>query len=401
MRKLLSAAALFLIASAASAAELGVPYVPASDGQVLQVLPAVASDPRLARMQTLRREQQANPENLDAAVRLAQAYIDYGRGTGDARYLGRALALVDPWLRRKPSPIPALMIQATVLQSRHEFVAAEAVLQHIVTIDPDDPQAWLTLASVLQVQGAMDRARHACARLMGSMDALITAACIGSLDAVTGRAGDGYQVIELLLQQEPNEPATIRAWVEGLLADAARYQGRDSLAEQHFRAALLQAPDDNFLLADYADFLLAHGRYADVITLLQGQTQSDTSFLRLVLAETALKQSRASADTAALAQRFLDLEVRGDHGLYAREQARFLLDLQHAPQQALSVALDDWALQHTPEDAEIVLRAALAANQPQAAQPVLEFLQRTRLEYPATRALALQLQRAASAGAAP
>ena len=31
----------------------------------------------------------ADPHNMDLAVQLANAYIDYGRSTGDARYIGR------------------------------------------------------------------------------------------------------------------------------------------------------------------------------------------------------------------------------------------------------------------------------------------------------------------------
>ena len=392
MRSALVLAASLLAQGFSSAATLGVPYIPASDEQVLQVLPAGSSDSRLMRIDALRRDERSHPQDLDRSVRLAQAYVDYGRGVGDARYLGRALALVEPWLQQQRPPAPALMIQATVLQSRHEFAAAEGVLQNIVAIDPDNAQAWLTLASVLQVQGKMERARHACARLMGSMDALVTAGCIGSLNAVTGRARDGYEVIALLLKQQPNEPAAIQSWAQGVLADAARYQGLDDLAEQHLKAALAQSPGDNFLLADYSDLLLAHGRYAEVIDLLRNQTQSDTSFLRLVLAETALKQAQAEQDLPALEQRFKDLEVRGDRALYSREEARFLLDLAHQPQRALAMAIDDWQVQRAPEDVEIVLRAALAAGQPQAAQPVLEFLQQTRLEYPVARALARQLE---------
>ncbi|MGH8457353.1 MAG: tetratricopeptide repeat protein, partial [Stenotrophobium sp.] len=286
-------------------ADLGVPYLPQSDGQVLQELPST-SDPRVRAFDALRRQQQEHPDDMALALKLARDYIDYGRITGDARYLGRALAVIAPWLKRTPVPMPVMMVNATILQSRHLFVQSRAILEQILKADSDNGQAWLTLASVAQVQGDMDKARHSCARLMGSMDALITAACIGGLDAVTGRANDGYEVIALLLKQEPNEPPLIQSWAQGLLADAAKYQGEDTLADAHFKAALQLVPGDNFLLADYGDFLLDHKRPREVIALVRDYTQSDTSFLRLVLAEAMLKLPQAGKDTQEMAQRFRD-----------------------------------------------------------------------------------------------
>ncbi len=398
LRSLIFITAFGLLTSLPARAEIGVPYLPADDDQILQTLPS-SSDVRVRAFENLRKQQQAQPDDVTLNVQLAQAYIDYGRATGDARYLGRALAVVDPWLQKTPVPISVLMIEATVLQSRHLFTQSRALLEQILKLDGDNGAAWLTLASVAQVQGDMTYARHACSHLLGSMDALITAACLGDLSAVTGRAKEGYQAIDILLKQEPNEPASIQAWAQGLLADAAKYQGELQLAEQHFQAALQAAPGDNFLLADYADFLLDQNRPREVIALVKDYTQSDTSFLRLALAEAMLGLPQAAQDTAEMAQRFRDLEVRGDDQLYAREQARFVLELQHDAARALKIAQSNWTIQRAPEDVRIYLEAALAAQQPQAAQAVLDFIEQTHLEDPKIRALEAEARKAISANA--
>ena len=67
------------------------------------------------------------------------------------------------------------------------------------------------------------------------------------------------------------------------------------------------------------------------------------------------------------------------------------LQLQHDPQVALDAGLRNWQVQRAPWDARVVLEAALAAKQPQAAAPVLEFLQKTQLEDPIISPLAREL----------
>lgn len=388
----LGALSLLLVTTAASA-ELTQPYVPQRDNVVLQQIPS-STDPRVRQFEALRAQSQAQPGNLQIAQKLSRAYIDYGRETGDARYLGRALALIEPWLKQQQPPPSVLLLKATILQSRHLFKQARVILEDLVKTDPDNRQAWLTLASVAQVQGDLDTARHGCARLMGGMDALVAASCIGGLNAVSGHARGGYNIIQLLLSQESDKAITLRAWAEGLLADAARYLGDDKTAGLHYQAALQLAPGDNFLLADYSDFLLDQNKPQAVIDLVKAYRQSDTSFLRLVLAEAMLKLPQADADTQEMARRFRDLELRGDSQLYAREQARFVLILQHDPTRALKIAEKDWAIQRAPEDIRIYLEAALASDTPEAAAPALAFLEKTRLEYPRVRTLAAAVKQA-------
>ena len=374
----------------ASAGDRVQPYVPATDETVLEHLPST-SDPRVRRFDAIRRQVAAKPGDTRVAVALANAYLDYGRDTGDARYLGRAQAVIAPWLAKRPAPIDALLVSATVLQSRHQFAESRRVLQAILQRDPDNAQAWLTLSSVALVQGDMREAQRACAHLLGGYDALVAAGCIAARATVTGNARDGLQVLQSLLQEQAREDPFIHSWAHGLMADAAKALGQTRRADTEFKTALQLTPGDNFLIADYADFLLDQGLAREALELTRGYAQSDTSFLRQVLAESALGLPQARADIAAMASRFRDLEQRGDSRLYAREEARFVLWLQHDPQRALKLAQDNWRFQRAPEDARIYLEAALAAGQPTSAQPVLDFLRQTPLEDPRIKALAGQV----------
>jgi Tfp pilus assembly protein PilF len=363
------------------------PYTPTNDAVVLEHLPST-SDPRVRQFDVLKQQVKSPSHKPSADIALAQAYLDYGRETGDARYLGRAEAVIAPLVAQRPPLLNALLVEATILQSRHEFVESRVVLQAILARDSDNPQAWLTLASVAMVQGDLDEAHRDCGRLMGGMDALVVAGCLAAWSSANGHADNALRVLDLILHQEPNEPAAMQSWAHGLMADAAKTLGQVDRADAEFAKALQFAPGDNFLLADYADFLLDHGRPQRALELTRDYAQSDTSYLRQVLAESTLGLPATKADILQMASRFHDLEQRGDSRLYGREEARFALQLQNDPTKALRLAQQDWAHPRAPEDMRVYLEAALAAGQPQAAQPVLDFMQKTHLEDPVVLALA-------------
>lgn len=385
------ACAIICLAGPASAADV-VPYIPSSDGVVLEQLPSNA-DARVRQFNALRRQAAGKPANVARDVALARSYLDYGRATGDARYLGRAQAVIVPLLMRKPAPVEALLVQATILQSRHQFAEARAMLTAILARDRDNPQAWLTLSSVALVQGDMREAQRDCAHLIGGVDALVTAGCIGARASVTGAAESTLQLLTTLLAQEPNEPPELQSWAHGLMADAAKYLDQNRQADDEFKKALKGSPGDNYLLADYGDFLLDHGRAAEALALVKDYSQSDTSFLRQVLAESALGMPIAAEHVSQMASRFHDLEQRGDSRLYGREEARFVLLLLHDPKRALKLARDNWRIQRAPEDMRVLMEAALAAGQPRAASPVVGFMATTHFQDRRTRALADQVSR--------
>ena len=151
------------------------------------------------------------------------------------------------------------------------------------------------------------------------------------------------------------------AWIHGLAAEACERLGEWDEAERHYRKALADAPGDNFLLVAYADFLLDRGRAREVVPLLTSSWQSDTAFLRLVLAEAALGSADTTRDTWLMAARFEALRQRGSD-YYGREQVRFALHVQHDPQAALALALQNWNVQRAPWDARVALEAAKAAG---------------------------------------
>ncbi|MEO8656721.1 MAG: hypothetical protein ABI409_21545, partial [Ramlibacter sp.] len=179
-------------------------------------------------------------------------------------------------------------------------------------------------------------------------------------------------------------------WVRTRLAEMAIRLQRPDQAQAHFDKALKLGITDQFLLGAYADFLLLQHRPAEVMTLLADWERSDILLLRLALAGKAAKDSRAKGWADQLRDRFSAAALRGDR-LHEQEAARFELDVENQPSKALELAARNYTAQKEARDAEILLRSALAANQPRAAQPALDWLRTTNYEDPALASLAAEL----------
>jgi Flp pilus assembly protein TadD len=356
------------------------PYIPATNDEVLQAVPAVA-DPAVVQMRKLRAAFDAAPQSLSAAKQLADAYIDYSRQIGDAHFAGYAEAVIAPWVHLPRPPAPALVTQAVILQYRHSFNEARALLQKALKAEPADAQAWLTMGTLDMVQGDYETAAKDCGQVSHRASVEIGLACFASLRSYTGHAHESLAALRQLEISSQHAPAPYQGWIQGLLAESAERLGDWALAETHYRKALGILPQDNFLLVAYADFLLDRARPREVLPLLADHAQSDTAFLRLALAQSALHSGQEQRYSWIMAARFEALRLRGSD-YFGREESRFALQLQHDPTTALGMALRNWQLQRAPWDARVVLEAALAAKQPEAAAMVIEFLANTGLEDP-------------------
>jgi Tfp pilus assembly protein PilF len=376
--------------AAAPAAPFRAPYLPASDAEELQDVPST-QDPAVSAMKALRAKLDTAPQSLPAAIQLAGAYVDYGRQVGDAHYAGYAEAVVAPWMTQARPPPSVLVTQATILQYRHQFSDARVLLQKTLTVDRNNAQAWLTLATLDMVQGDYPSAGKDCSQVTANAGLELGLACSANLRSYTGQARQSLALLHQAEAAGDTVPASYQAWVQGLMAEAAERLGDWPVAESHYLSALKLLPRDNFLLVAYADFLLDRARPKEVLTLLADHAQSDTAFLRLALAQSALHSEQVGRYTWIMAARFEALTLRGSD-FFGREQARFALELQHDPQSALDLARRNWQVQREPWDTRLLLEAAIAAGQPQAAGEALDFLKKAKLEDPIIEPLARQLR---------
>lgn len=366
------------LALSAPSIAFGEPFVPQQDGQVLERLTVKAADPVAREIRTLRSNLLHDPQNLDVAVSLATRLIEQVRSEGDPRFLGQAQAVLAPWLNHTIPPPSVLLLRATISQNAHEFDLALADLDAVLSMQPTNAQAWLTKASIYQVQGRYDEARRACRPLSRLAERHVALTCLSDIAGLTGQAATSRELLTASLDR-PRISARERLWVLTILAEMAARTGDIKTAEKHFMEARSLGVKDQYLLGAYADFLLDQGRAREVVTLLQRETRADGLLLRLTLAEQALHLPASQNHTTALAARFAAGRERGTR-VHAREEARFTLALLHDPKTALSLAQANWDIQKEPWDARLLLESALASGSRNAARPVIAWLSTNRVE---------------------
>lgn len=392
----LLATALHLFLAVASGAAQAAPFTPAADAQVLATVPARASDPRARELAAMRRQWRSQPQDVVAAVALARRYFDQVGAEGDPRYIGYAQATLRAWWDLPDPPVPVRVLRAMLLQFDHRFTPALADLDAALRAEPKNLDAWAWRAAIHMVQGNYSEARKSCDQMAPLTTPLVAVACRAQVDGMDARAGQADAAALALtqaLQLHRDASADERLWSLTRLAELQERRGDFVAAEAAFRDALGLAVPDVYLLAAYADFLLDRGRPAEVLTLLQGRERADVLLLRLAQAAKATGASQAAALAREMAARFDAARQRGDD-THRKEESRFVLAVQGDAARALRLAQDNFAVQREPVDARILLEAALAAKQPAAAQPALQWMASTGIHSVALAPLAQRLQAA-------
>jgi tetratricopeptide (TPR) repeat protein len=352
------------------------PHIPASDATVLEHVPAAAATQRL---EPLRTRLASHPEDLQSALALAQGYLEIGRANADPRFVSYAQATLTPWLSRAHPDPAVLTLSATCLQYLHRFDEALTLLDRALAQQTFNGQAWLTKATILQVQGHFAQARQACRPLIQISGHLIALTCLTSVNSLTGQLNESYAALSSVFTDDPRLERGVRVWILDQLADMAQRLGDDKAAETYLLAALRVAPEDGYSKGDYADLLLRQSRNAEVVHLLQGDESQDNLLLRLAIAATRLHHAEGHRLSEMFQARYEAARRDGDF-THLREQARFVLEVRGNSAEALKVAQRNWEVQREPADVRVYFAAATAAADRVALQNLETWLKQTRYE---------------------
>jgi hypothetical protein len=104
-----------------------------------------------------------------------------------------------------------------------------------------------------------------------------------------------------------------------------------------------------------------------------------------------MKLPGAADRAATLAARYHAAQLRGDT-VHQQEEARFRLEVLGEAKNALALAQENWKVQKEPRDARILLESALAAKEPAAAAPAVQWLRSSRIEDKRLQDLAASLR---------
>lgn len=355
------------------------PQIPANDAVVIERLPYRAADPVQRELRELRSALAVNPRDPERAIALARRYFDLALTEGDPRFIGYGEAALGPFSETGGSSVELLVVRAQLAQYRHQFTRALALLERALAVQPDDPEALAWGASIRMVQADYVGAQRYCERLAKVASELLGTGCLAHVAAATGKLRASYERLNAASARNPGVRRTLRLWVYTLLADMAQRLGRADAAESHFRAAIALGETDQYLLAAYAEFLVDERRPAEADELLRDWDRSDVLLLIRARAARALGKSESSALAKALQARYTAAALRGER-LHAQDEARFRLEFLADAKGAVELAVRNWSEQREAADARILMEAAIAANEPRAAQPALEWLRASGFE---------------------
>ena len=376
------------------------PFIPTSDSEVVERLPGRASDPATRRVESLRKQLAARPDDAALRVEIARRYFDMAMAQGDPRYVGYASGALKPLASAVPV-VPGLgadyfQVRGMIEQFSHQFDAALASLAKASQLNPSSTEPMLWRSAIYMVQAKYPEAAAECAKLKPIAEPMVTVGCSTYVEGSSGGQLDAaFTKLAAAVTQYPQSAPELLLWQYTRLAEMALRLERFDVAEGYYKSALKLGITDQFLLGSYADFLLMRKRPAEVLVLLADWERSDILLLRLALAAQATKDPRANNFAGQLRERFEDAAKRGDR-LHEQEAARFELDIERNPKKALELASANYTVQKEPRDAEILMRAAVGAGKGEAARPALTWWRAAGYQDPSMRALAAQL---GSAGA--
>ena len=366
------------------------PFTPANDAEVVERLPARASDPAIRRVDSLRKQLAARPDDLALRLEIARRYFDLAMAQGDPRYVGYASAALAALAKAPPNNADYALVRGLLLQFSHEFEPALASLAKASELNPTSPEPLLWRSAIYMVQARYKEAAAECARATPLAEPLVGAGCTAYVQATSGQLDGAFESLATAVKASPQAVPELLLWQNTRLAEMAWRLQRFDAAENYFKAALKQGVTDQFLLGAYADFLIARQHPLEAIKLLTDWERSDILLLRLALAGRVAKDPRADDWAKQLRERFQAANQRGDR-LHEQEAARFELDIEGNAAKALALASKNYTLQKEPRDAEVLMRAALTAKQPKAAQPAIDWLQTSGYQDPGIAQLAAQL----------
>jgi len=302
------------------------------------------------------------PSSPEAMAREVQKLISEARRSGDPRFLGYADRLFKQQAGQALTD-ELLVLRATLAQSLHKFEAARQDLNTVLNRSKaplQRAQALVTLANIELAQGRYDQAKPFCEQLTEERPGLIAASCLAQVAARTGGAKPAYKKLaattRFLRRANPQE----RMWAQGTLGDIAAQLGQSSAAE-HWQQVLSQNPDDLYIRAQLADWYLQNGKPKQALAATEEYESVDNLAVIRAIAMRQVNHPNAQALASRLRERFDEALWRGSM-LHQRDLARFELDIEQRPENALQHAMANWDSQREPQDTRLALRAALAAQ---------------------------------------
>ena len=264
------------------------------------------------------------------------------------------------------------MLEAELLQQRHQFAAALERLDRTLLHAPDDVRALALRANIQLVRGQFMNARRDCMALLAQGAGALGTGCVAEVLAGTGDLARAQTLLEPQLAAS-NATGPVHSWLFSIDADIADRRGDAARAESSWRAALKADQGNEPARAELADALIRRGAAREALALVDGAPATVALLLRKLQAQIWLGADARTATRRSLDERLEVDALRGER-LHLREAAELTLRIDKEPAAALPLATENFEVQRETRDARLLHDAAVATADPVAGQTLTTWM---------------------------
>lgn len=265
---------------------------------------------------------------------------------------------------QRPPALNLLILEARLLQSRHEFNAAESLFDR-VDVERSAP-ALLLLSDIYLQLGDANKAKRACQQLVGKVSHVMAFTCILNANFAASETHATYAQLQKLGPFVDDARPEEQIWYYETLASMALALTLPEEAVSHIQSIQAEQLPISALLT-WADAKQALGQPQDVLAKFSDFTGhierlDDGILLRWGLAEkqAGIAQSKVQQQ---LAQR-MALRVWREDVSHAAQVAIYHLDIEPNPEIAIKFAKLNWQHAKAKSDSALLERALnFAASQ--------------------------------------
>ncbi len=210
-----------------------------------------------------------NPNDYKSKLKLAQAYIQEARITGDhAYYDNAALELLDEIIKAEPQNFDALCCKATVLLSQHHFADALVVAQQALPINPHNAFIYGLICDSYVELGKYDEAVKMADKMVSVRPDIRSYSRISYLREIYGDYPGSIYAAKLAVSS--GYPGLEQSEFSRMIL-AHLYESTGSLdsAEFQYKTALIERPDYAFAIAGLGRIEKAKGNYTQAIQFFE------------------------------------------------------------------------------------------------------------------------------------
>lgn len=208
---------------------------------------------------------QANPEDNKSKLKLAEAYIQEARITGDHAYYDKAaLELLDDVIKAEPSNFDALCCKATVLLSQHHFSEGLVIAKLALPLNPNSAFIYGLMCDSYVELGNYEAAVTMADKMVSIRPDIRSYSRISYLREIYGDYKGSIEAAKMAVSSgypglEQTEFSRI------VLAHLYETTGKLDTAEYQYHTALNERPDYAFAIAGLGRVEKAKGNYKQAI----------------------------------------------------------------------------------------------------------------------------------------